>query len=105
MIDRSPALAALADPVRRQLLDLLTEHGPQTASTLAGSFEISRQAVSKHLAQLEESGLISRSTAGRAVLFAVDPAALNETVEWLTRTTARWERRLDRLAAIVEAKH
>ncbi len=103
MTDRSAALSALADPVRRQLLDLLADRGPQTASVLAGSFDITRQAVSKHLSQLEESGLIHRATAGRAVLFAVDPAALRDTAAWLSRTTMRWEERLDRLSAMFDS--
>lgn len=103
MTDRSPALAALADPIRRQLLDLLTNDGPQSASSLAGSFEISRQAVSKHLAQLEESGLIHRATAGRAVLFAVDAEALRDTAAWLSRTTLRWEQRIDRLSDLLDS--
>ena len=102
MTDRSAALAALADPVRRQLLDLLTDGGPQTASALAGSFEITRQAVSKHLAQLEESGLIHRASAGRSVLFSVDPDALRDTAAWLSLTTLRWEQRLDRLSAMLD---
>lgn len=102
MSDRSAALGALADPVRRQLLDLLTDKGPQTASALSGSFDITRQAVSKHLSQLEQSGLIHRSTAGRAVLFSVDPAALRETSAWLTTVTSRWEQRLDRLSVMLE---
>lgn len=102
MTDRSSALAALADPVRRQLLDLLTEGGPATASTLAGSFDFTRQAVSKHLAQLEESGLIYRTSAGRAVLFGVDPEALRDTAAWLSLTTLRWEQRLDRLAVMLD---
>lgn len=102
MTDRSGALAALADPVRRRLLDLLADGGPQTASALADSFEISRQAVSKHLAQLEESGLIHRASAGRSVLFSVDAAALRETAAWLSRTTQRWEQRLDRLSVLLE---
>lgn len=100
--DRSAALAALADPVRRQLLDLLSNDGPQTASALSGSFEISRQAVSKHLVQLEESGLIHRTTAGRSVLFGVDPAVLRDTAAWLSRTTSQWEQRLDRLSAMLD---
>jgi len=103
MTDRAAALAALADPVRRQLLDLLADRGPQTASKLAGSFDITRQAVSKHLAQLEESGLIHRASAGRSVLFSVDPAALRETAAWLSRTTRRWEERLDRLSVMLDA--
>ena len=102
MSDRSAALAALADPVRQQLLDILSDQGPQTASQLAESFEISRQAVSKHLTQLETSELIHRSVEGRAVLFHADPVALRQTSEWLASTTSRWESRLDRLAAMFD---
>ena len=97
------ALAALADPTRRRILDLLSERGPQTVSALAESFETSRQAVSKHVAQLESSGLLQRATSGRAVLFSVESAALRETSAWLDRTTQRWEQRLDRLATMVES--
>lgn len=102
MTDRSAALGALADPVRRRLIDLLSDGGPQTASALSGAFDISRQAVSKHLAQLEDSGLIDRSVAGRAVLFTANPDVLRDTASWLTATTSRWEQRLDRLAAMVD---
>ncbi len=101
--DKSTALVALADPARRRLLDLLSENGPQTASTLAGSFEISRQAVTKHLATLENAALVHRSLEGRAVFFEINPRELRATARWVSTVTNRWEERVDRLAAILEA--
>lgn len=101
MIDRSLQLAALADDVRRGLLDRLTVDGPQTASQLAEHVTISRQAVLKHLGTLEAAGYLSRRTDGRSVLFVPRPDALAETAAWLTATTSGWDRRLDRLGELL----
>lgn len=102
MNDKSAALVAIADPVRQQLLDLLSAGGPQTASTLAEHFDISRQAVAKHLSTLEQAGLVRRSVAGRAVLFAIDPRELRATARWVSTVTNRWEERIDRLTAMID---
>lgn len=102
MQDRSAGLAALADPIRRRLLDQLSDKGPQSASTLADAFDISRQAIVKHLAQLERAGLVTRAIDGRAVLFSIDRQELSDTAMWLTATAQRWNERLDRLGALVD---
>ena len=60
-------LVALADPTRRQLLDLLAAQGEATATTLAARLPVSRQAVVKHLAILNAAGLVSGSRVGREV--------------------------------------
>lgn len=102
MSDHSAGLAALADPQRRQILDRLSEEGPQSASGLARGFDITRQAVAKHLAQLEAAGLIHRSTVGRAVLFSIDRRSLSDTAMWLAATAQRWNERLDRLENLLD---
>ena len=56
--------SAIADPSRRRVLDLLVSNGDVSASWLAGRVPFSRQAVSKHLAVLEEAGLVSLAQAG-----------------------------------------
>ncbi len=71
-------LAALADPTRRQLLDLLAAQGVATATTLAERLPVSRQAVVKHLAVLDAAGLVSGGRVGREVRYAVRPAALDD---------------------------
>ena len=87
-------LAALADPTRRRLLDLLAARGAATATTLAGRLPISRQAIVKHLAVLDAAGLVVGSRAGREVRYALRPAALDAATRWMSWLAADWDRRL-----------
>jgi DNA-binding transcriptional ArsR family regulator len=96
--DRSAEVfAALSDPTRRRLLDHLSRRGPASATELAGALPISRQAVSKHLALLEEAGLVAGERAGRERRFRLTPAPLSEAVSWITSVGAEWDDRLDAL--------
>ncbi|MEU4739229.1 metalloregulator ArsR/SmtB family transcription factor [Actinosynnema sp. NPDC023658] len=95
-------LAALADPTRRQLLDLLAAHGEITATTLAERLPVSRQAVVKHLAVLDAAGLVSGNRVGREVRYAVRPAALGETARWMAKLATDWDRRLATVKRIAE---
>jgi DNA-binding transcriptional ArsR family regulator len=96
-------LAALADPTRRRLLDLLAAHGEATATTLAERLPVSRQAVVKHLAVLDAARLVSGSRVGREVRYAVRPAALDATAQWMAALAADWDRRLANIKRIAEA--
>jgi len=96
-------LVALADPTRRQLLDLLAAQGEATATTLAERVPVSRQAVVKHLAVLDGAGLVSGSRVGREVRYAVRPAALNATARWMAALAADWDRRLANIKRVAEA--
>ncbi|MDP4504928.1 ArsR/SmtB family transcription factor [Nonomuraea turcica] len=96
-------LVALADPTRRQLLDLLAAHGEATATTLAERLPVSRQAVVKHLVVLDAAGLVSSSRVGREVRYAVRPAALNATARWMAALASDWDRRLANIKRIAEA--
>ena len=96
-------LVALADPTRRQLLDLLAAQGVATATTLAKRLPVSRQAVVKHLAVLDAAGLVSGSRVGREVRYAVRPAALDATARWMAALAADWDRRLANIKSIAEA--
>jgi DNA-binding transcriptional ArsR family regulator len=101
--DVDSVLAALADPTRRQLLDLLAEQGEVTATKLAERLPVSRQAVVKHLAVLDAAGLVSGSRVGREVRYAVRPAALNVTARWMAALASDWDRRLANIKRIAEA--
>ena len=96
-------LAALSDPRRRQLLDLLAEQGEATATTLAGRLPVSRQAVVKHLAVLDAAGLVSASRVGREVRYAVRTAAVDTTARWMAALAAGWDRRLTNIKHAAEA--
>ncbi|MBB3085244.1 ArsR/SmtB family transcription factor [Geodermatophilus sabuli] len=90
------AIAALADPTRRQLVDLLS-HGELAAGELAGRFPVSRPAISRHLRVLREAGLVTSRGEGRRRLYALDPRPLRELDEWLEPYRDLWAQRLDAL--------
>lgn len=97
-------LIALADPTRRQLLDLIAFQGQATATTLATSVSVSRQAVVKHLTLLKDARLVSSSRVGREVRYKVCPHQLSLTAEWMANLAADWDRRLEWIKHIAETK-
>jgi DNA-binding transcriptional ArsR family regulator len=90
------ALAAIADPTRRELLALLAR-GEIAAGELAGRFPVSRPAISRHLRVLREAGLVRSRTEGRRRLYALDPAPLRELDAWLEPYRDLWAQRLGAL--------
>ena len=97
--------AAIADPSRRRVLDLLVQNGEASASWLAGEVPFTRQAVSKHLVVLEEVGLISRRKKGREVLYRVEAARLDEASRAMATVARQWDRRLESIKRLAEAAH
>ncbi|MGE5339654.1 MAG: ArsR/SmtB family transcription factor [Gemmatimonadota bacterium] len=90
------ALAALADPTREKIVRLLLQ-GERSVGEIAERVPVSRPAVSKHLRQLENAGLVTfRSFATRNV-YAVEPAALQALRDELNRM---WEQALARYALV-----
>jgi DNA-binding transcriptional ArsR family regulator len=95
------AFLALADPVRRAIVARLSR-GPATVNELAEPFAISKQAVSKHIAVLEQAGLITRSRDAQRRPAHLDAAALERLTAWIDRYRLNVEsanRRLDALLA------
>jgi uncharacterized protein YndB with AHSA1/START domain/DNA-binding transcriptional ArsR family regulator len=90
---------ALADPSRRHLLDALNERNGQTLSELCEVLDMTRQAVAKHLAVLEEASLVTTQRRGRAKLHHLNVAPINDI-------TDRWIRHYDRgrVAALADLK-
>ena len=89
-------LAALADPIRREVVDLLAG-GELAAGELADRFPVSRPAISRHLRVLREAGLVQVRTEGRHRFYALDPGPLRELDTWLERYRDLWAQRLDAL--------
>jgi DNA-binding transcriptional ArsR family regulator len=97
--------SAIADPSRRQVLDLIVSHGDVSASWLAGHVPFSRQAVSKHLVVLEQAGLVSRRKQGREVLFQVEADRLDQASRAMADLAAQWDRRLGTIKRLAEAAY
>lgn len=103
-MDPGPVFVALADPTRRSLFDEIVHEGPLTATELAARRDISRQAVAKHLVLLGEAGLVLGERCGREVRYDADPVPLHSAIEWMASTSDAWDRRLSRLADLVERR-
>ena len=86
--------SALADGRRRSVVELLAERGSATATELAASLPVTRQAVAKHLASLDEAGLVVRTRRGREARYQLTPEPLAEAVSWIERVGATWDGRL-----------
>jgi DNA-binding transcriptional ArsR family regulator len=99
VLDR--AFHALSDPSRRQMLDRLAG-GPASVSDLAQPLSMTLAAVLQHVQVLEASGLIESHKAGRVRVCSIDHEALRRAEQWFTDRRAVWERRLDRLAAVLD---
>ena len=97
--------AAVADPTRRKLLDLLVAHGHATATTLTLEMPVSRQAISKHLMLLQRVGLVDSRRQGREVRYEVREDRLAQATGALSEVAARWDRRLRRIKQLAEQAH
>jgi DNA-binding transcriptional ArsR family regulator len=91
---------ALADPTRRDMVERLSR-GPASVSELARPLPISLPAVLQHLQVLESSGLVRSEKVGRVRTCQIEPAALRLVEQWIADRRSRWERRFDRLGAVL----
>jgi DNA-binding transcriptional ArsR family regulator len=88
--------AALADPTRRKILTRLAK-GDATVNELAEPFDLTLQAVSKHIKVLEKSGLISRGRHAQFRPCRLEPQALDASVDWIERNRRIWTERFEQL--------
>src|SRR5438067_2872420 len=94
VLDRT--FAALADPTRRSILARLSR-GEASVGELAGPFDMSLPAVSKHLKVLQKAGLITQGRRAQWRPCKLEPAPLKEASDWLETYRQQWEERLGRL--------
>ena len=91
---RRDVFQAIADPVRRDIIDLLAE-SPRTINEVAEEFEISRPAISKHIKILKECGLLEMVSKGRERHCIIVPAELSKVSSWVSQHRRLWEQKLD----------
>lgn len=103
MSDRQDVFAALASPVRRELLRLLLD-GPRPVRDLADQFPgMRRPSVSEHLKVLKDAGLVAERKRGRQRFYHLEAAPLREVSEWLTPYERFWRERLAALRDLLDA--
>ena len=104
MSEPDAVFQALADPTRRAVLRILSGSGPSTLSELSRRLPISRQAVTKHLALLQDAGLVAGRGDVRGRRYELTPAPLVDAMGWIADVGAGWDDRLARLKRHVETR-
>jgi DNA-binding transcriptional ArsR family regulator len=97
-------LAALCDVTRRDILASLKSR-PASVTELARPFEMSQQAISKHLAYLERAGLIKKRRNGRQQVCYLNPEPLGEVANWVEQYRQHWEEAFNRLDGLLHEVH
>lgn len=91
---------AIADPTRRAILTLVAVQA-LTPNAMAEKFDMSRQAVSKHIKILQESQLIKPEYSGREIYYHLNPKRLQEFDNWLAQFRKDWETRFNQLDKVL----
>lgn len=100
---RAAVFAAVADPTRREILDLLRQ-GEMSAGEVAARFPVSRPAVSRHLRVLRGAGLVKEKREAQWRRYSLNPAPLAQIDHWLSAYRVFWGARLHDLKRYVEGK-
>ena len=95
------AFSAVAEPRRRQILDLLAE-GEQPVNDLVGRLRVAQPVVSKHLRVLREVGLVEVREEGRQRIYSLNGLRLKPIHDWVQTYERTWSERFDRLEAVVK---
>ena len=98
-----PTLSALADPTRRAIIAAIGR-GERRVTEIAEPFDMSLNAVSKHIKKLERAGLVRRRRDGRDHYLSVNPAPIEQAADWFDAQRQFWNSRLDRLEALIKAE-
>ncbi len=95
--------AALADPTRRRIVEMLSDGGERRLSDLAEAFDSTRQTVTRHLDVLAAAGITRTERRGRERLTSLSDGAFDPVRDWLQHYDRFWEERLVALKTLIEA--
>ena len=98
----APVFAALGDKTRLRIVSRLCRGGPSSIAELAGGFDVTRQAISKHLRVLADAGLVRDTKLGRERIYELEAEKLELARRCIDEISAKWDEALDRLRALVE---
>lgn len=99
----APLFAALGDPTRLQVVARLSRDGPLSITELTEGAAVSRQAVTKHLEVLATAGLVRDFRKGRARVWELAPARLDDARRAIDLISKRWDEAIERLRELVES--
>ncbi len=95
-------LKAMSDATRRSLLTQLSQQGASRVTDLADYYDMSLNAISKHIKVLEKAGLVTRKTIGRTHLIEADLKKIGVAESWFKELKSIWELRLEKLDELMK---
>lgn len=97
--------AALAEPNRRRMIEIIAAQGEMAASDISHQFDISPSAVSQHLKVLREAELVKMEKRAQQRIYSINPHGIDEMWEWLSQMRKFWNDRFDALDALLLTEH
>lgn len=94
METRRDVFQAIADPTRREIIDLLSQQ-PMNLNAIAGHFDVSRPAISNHIRILNECGIIEIEQVGRERFCKIQPDRLKKVFDWVGKYEELWVQRIE----------
>lgn len=94
--------AALAEPTRRNIVELLAMQGKLSATEISGRFKVSAPAISQHLKVLREANIVQMEKKAQQRLYEINPEAVTDLEDWLKKLRQMRNERYDRLAALLK---
>jgi DNA-binding transcriptional ArsR family regulator len=100
----SDVFSAIAEPRRRQIIDLLLRRGGLAVGTIVLTLGLPQPAISKHLGVLREVGVVSVRKQGKSRVYELNPDQLRPICDWVETLAQHWERHLDRIRERAERR-
>ena len=94
--------SAIAEPTRRNIVELLAKKGTLTATSISDNFSITPQAISQHLKVLREADVVEVEKKAQTRLYKINPNKIHELEEWIKKLTEMWDRRFNMLDKLLE---
>lgn len=95
------AFAALAEPNRRQIVELLARYKRLPASQISQHFKASKPAISQHLKVLREANLVQVEAQGQQRIYSLNPTGFAEIETWIAQLHQQWDQRFDKLEQLL----
>src|SRR5438128_5151095 len=101
---RQRVFYALAEPTRRDIIELLASNGQLSATDISNNFAVSAPAISQHLKVLREANFVRVEKRAQQRIYRINPEAMSEVEEWVQEMTKQWNARFNVLDKILEAE-
>ncbi len=95
---------ALAEPTRRDIIELLASNGQLSATDISDNFAVSAPAISQHLKVLREANFVRVEKRAQQRIYRINPEAMSEVEGWVQEMTRQWSARFNVLDKILEAE-